>query len=90
MSVTIKLKNKCSNCGKCCKEEVCEIGEILTMMFNKKDDAPCWVLIEIDKKFYCGAAIFETLFFDKNLIRESLGIGKGCDSDFVIEKVKMN
>ena len=63
---------KCQQCGKCCKEEVCFIGEV---MFETTTP-PCPALEFKDDKYWCGVVLHATL---SEFFAEILGIGKGCD-----------
>lgn len=74
------MYKKCSNCGRCCAEEVCEIGRWL---FGD-DNNPCRALVRADNnKWLCGVVLSSGkihkglhLFFVY-----ILGIGKGCDNE---------
>jgi len=68
---------KCNQCGQCCKEEVCYIGERL---FDT-DKPPCPGLIYKNGKYWCSAVLYGDKFFKGSsaLFSNALGIGTFCD-----------
>lgn len=67
---------KCTNCGKCCKEEICEIGKVAFV----KVRPPCPALISSGNKHLCNLVVYEEKYFKERYISDALGIGKGCDN----------
>ena len=75
---------ECTQCGFCCKDEVCDIG--LTI----GDSKPCRALEFIDDKYYCGMVMNASKYIDvgeyakwkddfwKGYFSNLLGINKGC------------
>lgn len=74
---------RCTQCGICCKNEVCEIGK---MIFNT-ETLPCPGLIYENGKHWCGPVMGEIIYpgFSK-MFKLALGIGKGCDSEIIERK----
>lgn len=73
------MSKPCTNCGKCCREAVCKIGELILGCA----DLPCVALIERDGKWLCSYIVAEKEGIDKgllthDLIAQGLGVGKGC------------
>ena len=73
----------CVRCGRCCKEEVCDIGRILF----ETDTPPCPALIPDGDKMACGVVVHGDIINEglSVLATLALGIGKGCDSQFINE-----
>jgi hypothetical protein len=77
------MKNKCTQCGQCCKSEVCEYG-IKAGIPNK---IPCQALIKEKKGYSCmivnqankiGGGVLMMIII-------KLGIGRGCTNDFKLK-----
>lgn len=68
----------CLRCGKCCKAEICMIGE---MAFGSTG-AFCPGLIKCGNTHVCGLVAVEKEAGIEPLLSKALGIGKGCDSIF--------
>ncbi len=64
----------CTRCGKCCKEELCQVGEILF----KTISPPCPAL-RLEKEIAICALIEVEIFFNlEPILQTNLGVGKGC------------
>ena len=76
-------KKKCSKCGRCCAEQVCEIG---IWLFGD-DNTPCRALVPSDNnKWLCGVILHSGIIHKSlpDFFAHALGIGRGCDNeDFV-------
>lgn len=79
------LLQPCNGCGKCCREEVCDLGE---MIFGADTAAPCPALIEKDGRAWCGiilgvdkAAMNVDIDPPSDLMKEFIGIGQGCSME---------
>ena len=72
------INGKCNQCGRCCQEEVCLLGEKL---FETKE-IPCRGLVFKDNKYYCGLVLMGDELIDglSKHLRLLLGIGICCDS----------
>jgi len=72
--------NKCTQCGKCCREELCLLGEL----FFETKTPPCPALIFKEGKSWCGFVLYADSVWPGIGISEHLayllGIGKGCDT----------
>lgn len=68
---------KCQQCGKCCSEEVCKIGETL---FETRTP-PCPGLVFTDNKYWCGVVLkaSDCVPGASEFLAFALGIGRGCD-----------
>ena len=82
-------KKPCTQCGRCCKEEVCLIG----VAFLDTDIIPCPALKQIGGKYFCGLVVvpeefvFPTIGLSEQqyvLIKEHMierfSFGVGCDA----------
>ena len=78
----IVKSSACKRCGKCCSLEVCEIGRLCGI---SADNLPCPMLVkDLQGIKSCGVVLMERVIFkEAGIIAQSLGIGMGCDSDFV-------
>lgn len=85
------MREKCKQCGECCKSEVCLIG----LALFKTNELPCPALeFHGDDKYYCGLVLHMSQYVDLGeyadwkdeyfgkRFSEKLGIGKGCCSSF--------
>lgn len=77
------FENPCKQCGYCCKQEVCELGEIVL----DNTEPPCQLLVYFDNKYWCGLVLYCKDEELKNEMMEALGIGVGCDANG--EKLKV-
>ncbi|KKN15550.1 hypothetical protein LCGC14_0984950 [marine sediment metagenome] len=70
----------CSQCGRCCQEEVCDIGH----QIFATDKAPCPGLEFKGGKYWCRLVpITDSLGKSyRNAFALELGIGVGCDAEF--------
>lgn len=72
--------SKCIQCGKCCRERLCLLGEL----FFETKTPPCPALTLKDEKSWCGFVLFADSFWPNFGMSEHLafllGIGKGCGS----------
>lgn len=79
----------CTQCGYCCAAEVCEVGK---QLHGKTQPAPCPSMIFDSGRFWCGAVLMadelEPMY--GLAIRLKLGIGVGCDSNYLDEEEKDN
>ena len=72
MGELIPGRKPCVNCGQCCREEVCPVGEI----FMRTVTPPCPALAENNNtgKFWCGLIVCpEDSYVRPDRIREVLG-----------------
>lgn len=67
----------CTQCGYCCRKEVCLIGELL---FDTTTP-PCNALLHVDDKYWCGAVLCgdDVLPGTSQYLATALGISRGCD-----------
>ncbi len=73
--------SECKRCGKCCSEEICDIGILtITMMNDCIPEPPCPLLILVEGIFYCKLVLTEKEFYLEPIVTEMLGIGRGCDT----------
>lgn len=74
----------CIQCGKCCREEVCQIGEMAAELLKIPIRPPCPFLMEKNTSAVCSIVVTEEKeypnFVDR-LVSRSLGIGLGCSYD---------
>ena len=73
--------SKCVQCGKCCKKEVCKIGE----MIFETTTPPCPALMPTSgNKYLCGVVLHSGIVHKEapHIFVEALGISKGCDGFF--------
>lgn len=77
--MTLIFKKPCIGCGRCCKEEVCEIG----VRLFETEQLPCPALVYEDNRYWCGVVRHADIFEIDGLqgfLKLALGIGVGCDS----------
>ena len=67
----------CNGCGFCCAAEVCGIGK----QVHGDIEGPCPSMTYQEGRFFCGVVLIEELAGMEPLIRQALGIGRGCDAD---------
>lgn len=72
--------NECIRCGRCCKEEICPLGEAAFGHI----EAPCPALMKENEVYSCEFVITEKVFFTDTPLADTLGIGKGCDAKAAI------
>jgi len=75
-----KFKEKCNQCGICCKMQVCDIG----IKFGAQQSGlPCEFLINDDERYYCKIVFAEKISLPKSEhhISKALGIGTYCCSE---------
>lgn len=76
----------CNHCGQCCREELCEVGELAFSGIG----APCPALRIRNGRALCGLVLTEEEFGMKPLLRDALAIGYGCsmpDADTSDEEI---
>jgi len=71
------MSKKCTNCGLCCKAEVCKAGKLAFGEITP----PCPALINENGIYLCEIVITEKAFFNETPISDALGIGKGCTNE---------
>lgn len=72
----------CNGCGRCCREEICALGQ--RAFGHLKVQAPCPALREHSGRTWCMVieeADKVNIAYGSHL-RLELGIGFGCDADF--------
>jgi hypothetical protein len=74
---------ECKRCGRCCKEEVCQLGE---MAFGSISP-PCPALINEGERYSCEFVKAEKMFFQEPKLAEALGVGKGCDAVLIAKEI---
>ncbi len=83
-------KNPCTQCGRCCRGEVCIIGQA----FLGTCKTPCSALVNDDGKYLCGLITDTSRFMIPSLelteeqcdtvkcyLVECFSFGVGCDAD---------
>ena len=68
---------ECKQCGYCCKEEICQIGEMVFGII----EPPCPALVKENELYFCSFVVAENDFFVEPILTKALGIGIGCDRD---------
>jgi hypothetical protein len=91
---------KCNRCGRCCREEVCLLGESL---IADNDIPPCKALVKTGKVYSCGLVTSPEVFYQhasfldaaqlakvSSSVKQQLGIGAYCDKGgfYVLEDTK--
>ena len=73
-SVTSTTSVSCVRCGRCCREELCYPADLAF------PDAtpPCPALMMENGTTYCALVMAESLAGIAPILRDGLGIGKGC------------
>src|SRR3990172_556441 len=72
----VKYPKPCVQCGKCCREEVCPIGQLLI----RTTTPPCPALEKGEGKYWCGITRHPSCY-----IHPSIGLEEGWQTQFMGE-----
>jgi hypothetical protein len=83
------MPKPCRRCGKCCKNEICSVFKLVSTIGNGTvPEPPCPGLIKEGKIHSCIFVKVEKACKMEPRITTALGIGRGCDAQFIKEKEK--